>query len=161
MRLFEEVGCRSGRVLVPARIFIGVDPFADFDDCEHSRHFQVAELRRHPPGDEVAGAGHLSVVFGEHTAHSRLSHRHVAWNETPDAGGDIALVDPEHVGAVAHAVHAGVVGDVAVHRPVAGIVCYELDFAGGSDGDVDGHIGPLRRLGEPFSRSPKLIQTCS
>jgi hypothetical protein len=45
---------------------------------------------------------------------------------------------------VAHLVHH-VVGHVAVHRPVAGLVGDELDVAGAADRDEDGGLGPLRR----------------
>ena len=92
--------------------------------------------------------GGTAIPISAMLAHAVLAHRHVARQQLAEPCGSTCGLHADHVrGAVAHLVHH-VMGHVAVHRPVAGLVGDELDRARAADGHEHRRLGVLRRLRE-------------
>ena len=86
-------------------------------------------------GDAVGRNRHSHLA---HVAHAGVAHGHVAGQQRADALAQAAGLDADHVReVVAHLVHH-VMGHVAVHRPVAGVVGDELNHARAADGNQHG-----------------------
>ena len=93
-----------------------------------------------------ACSGHLDMppMLG----HAVVAHGHVAGQQTLHLCVQIARLDADHVRElVPHLVHH-VMGHVAMHRPVAGLVGDELDGPRLPNGDQHGRLELLRRLGD-------------
>ncbi len=136
-------------MLVVAGIGIVVrgKPFADLHQREHAAHLdrsEGTEARHHR--QRVVGHRHLHRA---HCRHSVRPHRHVVGHELAHAAGKVALVDADEVFHVmAHGVH-GVVGLVAMERPIAGRVGHHVEGAYCANGNIYRCLRPLRAFRHP------------
>src|SRR5665213_213847 len=138
----DPVGGSSGRLVIPARIVVRSDPLADFQDGEHSPHFNGTELAvSHHHGERIFRADHHFAHFG-HVAHPVVSHGHVTGDQPAHLLIQAGNVHSDHIRIlVAHGIH-GVMVLVAMECPVAGIVGYEFDGAGGAGRDIHRGLRP-------------------
>src|SRR5712691_12106944 len=133
-------------MFIPTGIFVAGNPFADLQDRKHSAHRDVVE------GSNTADH-RQTIVWNLHShrghiAHAGLAHRHVA-GEKRGANFlvELAGLDADHVWKLVTHLRYGVMGHVAVHRPIAWLVSDELDGSRAPDLDEDGRFDLLRRFG--------------
>src|SRR3989442_14723345 len=122
----HRLGHGSVWMFIPPRILVARDSVPDLEDGEHPTHVDPPEwaCSTHH-GDAVSRSAHV-----HHFSHPGLSHEH-------RTGDDAAylLFEPGRLhrqqirDAVAHLIH-DVMRDVAVKRPITGMVGHELGVPG-------------------------------
>src|SRR5271157_925495 len=129
-------GCQCAwRIFVPTRVIVAGQVFTNLHNGEHPTHIDIVMFAwRAQHRNTVARAWHSHFA---HVGHPVLAHCHVTGEKRAYSSSEIAWTYSDEIRCVMpHLIH-GVMGHMAMHRPIAGIVGNKFDRSRLTDRDQD------------------------